>query len=74
MSNPGFGGMGNHFQPFPEASDRPEAWEQPVRAVGGQGELQGVTRLPSMLETWDFFNTRFFGKGNHLRSFPEASD
>ena len=46
--------MANHLGPFPEASDGTEGQEQPVWAVGGQGELQEVTRLPSMLETWFF--------------------
>ena len=53
--NPRFLGMANHLGPFPEASDGPEVQEQPVRAVGGQGQLRGVTRLPSLLETWIFF-------------------
>ena len=66
--------MGNHLRLFPEASDWPEGWEQPVWAVGGQGELQEVTQPPSMLETCFFFKPRFFGMGNHLRPFPEASD
>ena len=35
--------MTNHLGPFPEPSDGPEWQEQTVRAVGGQGELQGVT-------------------------------
>ena len=48
--------MANHLGPFPEASDEPEGQEQPVWAVGGQGERQEVTRLPRMLETWFFFN------------------
>ena len=43
--------MGNHLRPFPEASDGPEGQEQPVRAVGGQGALHGVTQLLSELET-----------------------
>ena len=43
--------MANHLGPFPEASDGPEGQEPPVRAVGGQGELRGVTQLPSKLET-----------------------
>ena len=47
--------MGNHLGPLPEAADGYEGQEPPVRAVGGQGELHGVTRLPSMLETWVFF-------------------
>ena len=47
--------MANHLGPFPEASDGPEGQEQPVRAVGGQGELRGVTRLPSMLRDVGFF-------------------
>ena len=47
--------MAKHLGPFPEASDGPERQEQPVRPVGGQGELHGVTRFPSLLETWIFF-------------------
>ena len=43
--------MGNHLGPFSEAPDGPEGQEQPVQAVGGQGELHGVTQLPSKLET-----------------------
>ena len=43
--------MANHLGPFPEASDGPEGQEPPVQAVGGQGELRGVTQLPSKLET-----------------------
>ena len=43
--------MGNHLGPFPEAPDGPEGQEQPVQAVGGQGQLWGVTWLPSKLET-----------------------
>ena len=30
--------MSNHLGPFTEASDGPEGQEQPVWAVGGQGE------------------------------------
>ena len=44
-------GMGNHLGPLPEASDGPEGQEPPVRAVGGQGALHGVTQLLSELET-----------------------
>ena len=40
--------MGNHLGPFSEAPDGPEQQEQ---AVGGQGELRGVTQLPSKLDT-----------------------
>ena len=43
--------MGNHLGPFPEAPDGPEGQEQPVQAVGGQGELHGVTQLLSKLGT-----------------------
>ena len=32
-----------------EAPDGPEGQEQPVQAVGGQGELREVTQLPSKL-------------------------
>ena len=39
--------MANHLGPFPEVSDRPEGQEQPVWAVGGQGELREVTQLGS---------------------------
>ena len=42
--------MANHLEPFPEASDGPEGQEQLVWAVGGRGELHGVTRLMSLLE------------------------
>ena len=40
--------MGNHLGPFSEAPDGPEGQEQPVQAVGGQGELRGVTQLPTL--------------------------
>ena len=43
--------MGNHLGAFSEDPDGPEGQEQPVQAVGGQGELCEVTWLPSMLET-----------------------
>ena len=66
--------MGNHLGPFSEAPDGPEGQEQPVQAVGGQGELRGVTGLCSMLETWFFLNPRFSGMANHLGPFLEASD
>ena len=37
--------MGNHLGPLPEAPDEPEGQEQPVWAVGGQGQLHGVTEF-----------------------------
>ena len=43
--------MANHLGPFPEASDGPEGQEPPVRAVGGQGRLNGVTWLTGQLGT-----------------------
>ena len=43
--------MGNYLGPLPEATDGPEGQEPPVQAVKGQGELRGVTQLPSKLET-----------------------
>ena len=46
-----FWGMENHLGPLPEAPDGPEGQGQPVWAVGGQGQLRGVTQLPSKLET-----------------------
>ena len=52
VSKPMFFGMGNHLRPFSEASDWPDAQEQALGAVGGQGALPGVTQLLSMLETW----------------------
>ena len=55
--------MENHLGPFSEAPDWPEGQEQPVWAVGGQGHLRGVTRLPSKLETWFFFKPQVFGYG-----------
>ena len=55
-----FLGMANHLGPFPEASEGPEGQEQPVRAVGGQGDLRGVTRLLVMLETWFFLTLGFW--------------
>ena len=64
--------MANHLGPFPEASDGPEGQEQPVRAVGGQGALHGVTQLLSMLKTL-VSNPKFWGMGNHLGPFPEIS-
>ena len=51
VSNPRFLSMANHLGPFPEASDGPEGQEQPVRPVGGQGRLRGVTWLPGELGT-----------------------
>ena len=54
VSNPRVLSMGNHLGPFSESSDRPEDQEQAAWAVGGQGDLRGVTRLPSMLETCFF--------------------
>ena len=65
--------MANHLGPFPEDSDGPEGQEQPVRTVGGQGELHGVTCLPSLLEM-HFLKPFVLGKANHLGLFPEASD
>ena len=50
-SNPRFLGMENHLGPFPEASDGPEGQEQPVWAVGGQGQHHGVTWPRSILKT-----------------------
>ena len=50
-SNPRFLGMENHLGPFPEASDGPEGQEQPVWAVGGQGQLHRVTWLLGKLGT-----------------------
>ena len=64
--------MANHLGPFPESSDGPEGQEQPVRAVGGQGELQGVTRLPSMLETWFFFQPQVFGYGESFETISRG--
>ena len=55
--------MGNHLGPFSDGPDWPEGQEQPVRAVGGQGHLRGVTRLPSKLETWFFFKPQVLGYG-----------
>ena len=66
--------MENHLGPFPEASDGPEGQEPPVWAVGGQGELHGVTSFLSQLETWIFLNPRFLVMAYHLGPFPEASD
>ena len=43
--------MANHLRLFPEASDGPEWQEQPAWAVGGQGELQGVSQFQSKIET-----------------------
>ena len=42
--------MANHLGQFSEDPDGPEGLEQPVQAVGGQGELHGVSQLPSKLE------------------------
>ena len=42
VSKPMFSVMWNHFEPFSEASDRPEGQEQSGWAVGGQQGLQEV--------------------------------
>ena len=64
--------MGNHLGPLPEASDGPEGQEPPVWAVGGQGELQEVTRLPSMLETCFFFKTQVFWHGESFETISRG--
>ena len=66
--------MGNHLGPLPEASDGTEGQEQPVWAIGGQGELRGVTRLPCKLEIWDFLSPCLLGLVNHLGTYPEDRD
>ena len=51
-------GIGNYLGPFSEApDDGPEGQEQPIQAVGGQGELREVTQPTSMLDTcfWDHY-------------------
>ena len=58
--NPRFLGMANHLGPFTEATDGHEGQEQPVQAVGGQGELREVTQPTSMLDTC-FFKSYVFG-------------
>ena len=40
ISNKRFLGMGNHLEPFSEASDQPEGQELGGGAVGGQEVLQ----------------------------------
>ena len=42
MTNTRFLGMGNHLEPFSEASNRPEGQELGGRAAGGQEGLQEV--------------------------------
>ena len=42
FKKPMFWVMGNHWRPFPEASDQPEGQECGRGAVGGQGGLQEV--------------------------------
>ena len=42
VSNPRFLSMGNHLEPFSEASNRPEGQELGGEAVGGQEGLQEV--------------------------------
>ena len=64
--------MGNHLGPFSEAPDWPEGQEQPIRAVGGQGHLRGVTRLPSKLETWFFFKPQVFGYGESFETISRS--
>ena len=64
--------MANHLGPFPEASDGPEGQEQPVWAVGGQGELCGVIRLRSLLETCFFFKTQVFWHGESFETISRG--
>ena len=42
VSKPMFCGMGNHLEPFSEASNRPEGQELGGEAVGGKEGLQEV--------------------------------
>ena len=42
MSKPMFCGLGNHLEPFSEASNRPICQELGGEAVGGQEGLQEV--------------------------------
>ena len=42
VAKPMFCGMGNHLEPFSEASNRPEGQELGGEAVGGQEGLQEV--------------------------------
>ena len=42
VAKPMFWGMGNHFGPFSEGSDRPEGQELGGGAIGGQEVLREV--------------------------------
>ena len=66
--------MENLLGPLPETPDGPEGQGQPVWAVGGQGQLCGVTWLLCKLGTLIFLDPRFVGMGNHWGPFSEASD
>ena len=76
VAKPMFWGMGNHLEPFSEASDRPEGQELGGRAVGGQEGLQEVNfnlgsnsaseHARDMADMLLVAKPMFLGIGNHL--------
>ena len=76
-----FWGIGNYLGPFSEDSDRPEDQEQGGGAVGSQEGLQVVkSNLGSNSDSEHardmvlVAKPMFWGMGNHLVPFSEASD
>ena len=61
-----FLGTGNHLGQCQVASNWPEGHEQPVRAVGGQVEVHGVTWLPSMLTKLVWYKKKTHWKVDNL--------
>ena len=70
--------MGNHLGPFSEASDQPEGQELAGGAVGSQEGLQQVKFVlgsnSASEHARDMAKPMFWGMGNHLVPFSEASD
>ena len=72
VTKPMLWGIGNHLGPCSEASDRPEGQEQDGGAAGGQEANLTTNSISASENARDM--VLFWGMGNHLGLFSEASD